>query len=822
MRRPEASMTFRLNSCSRRAVLILIWFSCSAHLFAADVVLQNNMGVKFVISQQPAGYAFGMVYVNGKLVEAPLTKGVLAFRNTADGQETWLYASKAEQVTASEAVLSGVASVGGTTVQFKVTLDVPADVKALKITYEFQAERDLSDWQAVLAYHSQFGHTWKCHMYPWTEDAKFIQREPLSYMGIPSLFLYRDDRSLGLLWGIDPNWDYLNPTTWTRDIGLYFIDGIVSPQFRVGGSSLKAGFRYEVPMQIVLTDTSDPDGMITDLMKSWVLLNHYWPEPLSVRTNDEALNLFIEGRKTTDLWIPGKGYRLESGDIHTVFIYIGEQGLNAYFDYLVYEMTGDPLWRTRAFEQMDFISKGQNASPADPNYGVVHTAYNLNDTSPGGLGFNSVDRGENEGYKPDLNAHLARYMLLTWKRVKDHEGIDRRDWYNSASLAINWVLRQQNNDGGLPQKVAIRPIEAKPENQDWIGTPLPDFVKTKVGEKSRSVASGRALPALQWIYKITSDPQYKRFLDSLEAYTLNDVQNQYYYIGHHPDLPPFELEEASIWGICEYWLNKYDETQDAKYLNHAVADAYLALTWWCPKQLSWVKNPTQGGSAEQTNFLQYSVYSYQDRKPESIKRLYEKTGNPLFEALARRVLQNIFWTQVTSGNLMGATHERIADPWLARADDNQKPDFDSLGTIYMGEQSLDAFLQIVEMYRTGRDLYFGENMTNKVYPDGIAFSSSDINGKKKANLLVLPSSGTIKVAITAWSAGEKKWIESEATSPKITTAHRVGDLEPKCWYQVLDNGRAVGIFQSDPKGAIHFAYTGTLTTLHTFEVRKGQ
>jgi hypothetical protein len=46
---------------------------------------------------------------------------------------------------------------------------------------------------------------------------------------------------------------------------------------------------------------------------------------------------------------------------------------------------------------------------------------------------------------------------------------------------------------------------------------------------------------------------------------------------------------------------------------------------------------------------------------------------------------------------MGATHERIADPWLARADYDEKADFNSMGTVYIGEQSLDTMLQLVEM-----------------------------------------------------------------------------------------------------------------------------
>jgi hypothetical protein len=401
------------------------------------------------------------------------------------------------------------------------------------------------------------------------------------------------------------------------------------------------------------------------------------------------------------MWYPGQGYRLEMGDPSSAFIYIGEQGLSAWFDYLVFERTGDPEWRTRALEQMDFILKGQNIDEDDPNFGVVHTAFSLVDHGQVGKGFNSVDRGNNAGYKPDLNAHLARYMLLLWQRVREKEGVDRKDWHQAAIRAIDWVLRQQNLDGGLPQKVFFEPVEERLQ-EDWMGTGQPDRVLHRSGERSRSTTPGRALAALWHIHRVTGDERYRRALERLEGFTLRTAQSHFYYTGHHPDLPPFELEEASIWGVAEHWLNRYEETGDAAYLRHAVANAYLSLTWWCPRQLSWVDNPTFAASAEQQHFLQYSVYCYQNRKVESLWRLHEATGDALFGELAERVAQNIYWTQVTEGDLMGATHERIADPWLAREGDDGAPaDFNSLGTVYMSEQSLDMLLQVLERRTSG-------------------------------------------------------------------------------------------------------------------------
>ena len=663
-------------------------------LLSTDVTLENNAGVKVIVADRAEGYALGGIYLNDQQVETPLFDGMIRFLDTEKGTDQWLYASNHRQIDKAKVVFSGEGKIGRAKVTFEVTIEIPPDVRAVRIIYDYSVNRNVANQVAILQYHNEFSHAWKGHIYPWAEDAKYVHQDPLNWIGVPSLFMYRDDRSLGLLWGIDPNSDYLNPTTWTKDFGLYYTDGVIPAQYRIGGDGLKKKIDYHCPMQIVLTDQPDPDEMIIDLIKNWIALNNYKPEDLHVRSHEEALELFIEGRKKTEMWYPGQGYRLEMGDPSSAFIYIGEAGLSAYFDYLVYERTGDEEWRKRAFEQMDFILKGQNTNRDDPNYGVIHTAYSLVDYGPVGKGFNSADRGTNRGYKPDLNAHLARYMLLLWQKVKDKEGINREDWYQSATMAAEWMLRQQNNDGGFPQKVYFEPVEVR-YDENWMTTGQPDRVRFKSGEKSRSTTSGRALPSLRYIYKITGDDKYLRAMKKLEDYTLRYVQNQYYYTSHHPDLPPYELEEASIWGVAEYWLDRYVETQDETYLKHAVADAYLSLTWWCPKQLSWVDNPTQMASTEQQHFLQYSIYCYQNRKVECLWRIADATGDPLFDDIANRIAQGIYASQVTTGDLMGATHERIADPWLARGDG--KGDFNSMGSVYMSEQSLDLFLQTIKM-----------------------------------------------------------------------------------------------------------------------------
>jgi len=764
--------------------------------------IHNDAGIRWVFAGGPDGYAYGSVHINGTPVETPLQQGFLFLRNGATGEVRWLRAPTASKVDEATASFSGQAAIEGVTFDFQVTVSLPDGLKAARTEYSFSLDGNLSGWQVGFAYHAAFAHTWTAHLYPLAEDAKAVAESPLTYLGLPSVLLYRDDLSLALLYGFDLRFDYLNPTTWTGDCGFFFTDGLLPPQFRVGANGLEAGVTYTWPLQMVFSDAGDGVRAITELVRQWMSLNDFAVEPLHVRSVDQALELFMDGRRNTSLWKPGIGYKLEEGDPEADFVYIGEQPLSAYFEYLLYEMTGDPLWRQRCFEQMDFVLRAQETNPASVNYGAVHTAYDLSREA-----FDSDDRGNNVGYKPDLNAYIARYMLQTWQRVRAHEGTDRQDWFQAAVRAADWVLRQRNPDGGLPQVVHY-PHEYMQEEYGCAD---------RYFHRSISTASGRALPAMPIIHEITGDERYRRFAAGLEGFLRRNVEGRFRFTGHHPDLPPDELEEASIWGAIEYWLEKYDRTQDRECLERAVADAHLAFLWWCPRQLSWVENPTQFASAEQQHFLQYSIYCYQNRKLQCLWRLYECTGDPLFRQIYERVLQGILWTQVTEGDLMGATHERIADPWLLR-DDHGEPTFDSLGTVYMGEQSLDCMLQLVEMWRSGRELYLGADLTQKVYPDGVCYYSADVSRRLRANLSATPSTGTIQVVVSGRAdGGSAKW--TEMAERATTVHHRLWELEPGTWHEVQDNDIPLGVLQADREGGLTFSLTVEAGEAHHLSCR---
>jgi hypothetical protein len=425
---------------------------------------------------------------------------------------------------------------------------------------------------------------------------------------------------------------------------------------------LSAGIDYELPLQLFLDDSGKFTSAITNIVKTWMSVIDYKVDTsLNVRTPQEAFDLIVQSRPKADYWLPGMGYEHHRG---TPFVYVANNYI-AYAEYKLYTMTGEKVFRDRAFTQLDFLIKGQQ-----PN-GVFHTSYYFKEQKRGektASGFCSWD-WKHYGYKVDLNVYASRFLLQSWQLLKETEGIDRKDWYDAAIRSLDWVLAQQNEDGGFPQCVEI-----------------------ETGEKSVSVVSGRTMVALPHIARITGDDRYLKKALEAEKFLREKVENRFWYTGMHPDLPPEDYEQDSFWAIVEYWLDKHDRTGEQEALEHAVANTYLALLSWCPKQLSWVKNPTQCASSEQQHYGQYSVYSYGNRKLQCFDRLHKKTNDPLFSQLLNRVMQNQFFTQVAEGPYKGATHEAICDPWLER-----KHGFDYMNSPYTSELVMDLVLQLVEM-----------------------------------------------------------------------------------------------------------------------------
>lgn len=230
----------------------------------------------------------------------------------------------------------------------------------------------------------------------------------------------------------------------------------------------------------------------------------------------------------------GNAYQLQDT---AKFIYLGTTPESAYFEYQLYLSTNDTLWRERALEQMGFWLKAQYINTTSRHHGVVNDVYEL----PAGP-FDSLDRGTNPGYKPDMNAHMARYALLTWEAVKQHEGdaapAEVADWFEAAKLSAHWVYNMAaaqattSSGGGAPGSAGL-PQKIFPV--DWKDVAERD-------KPSISATSGRFMNAL---------PVFARLLDAEEGafspdhnftglwiesdrWMAREVEGLLFWFGQHP------------------------------------------------------------------------------------------------------------------------------------------------------------------------------------------------------------------------------------------------------------------------------------------------
>jgi hypothetical protein len=637
------------------------------------LVLTNQAGLCWQLARTTQGWTLGAVSLHGRAVETPNHAGLVLLRHMDTAEERWLPATSVQRLDPHTVRCSGQAEMDSATFRFQVDLALDEKLPAARFTPQWSVDRELRGWEVCFAYHDQFAHPWRVQSYPWAGNSAQADIAPMRYCGVPAALVYRPNLSMVVLYAIDCRFDYLNPTTWTGRTGFHFKNGLVAPQFRAAGGVLSPGTAYAHPLQLFFSDAGESVRAITELVRAWMQVSDYRVEPLPLaRPLDEALGLYLEGRRRSRVWIEGIGYEhgvFQDGRGYG-FAHLCNLAYSAYLEYRLFELTGDRLWRERAFTQMTTLLKAQQTNPAQPHFGAIHDNYQIRDDRGLKAGtFHSRDWAH-DGYKVDVMAHIVRYMLLTWQRVKDKEGTDRPDWYRAAVSCAEWILRQQNNDGGLPQVVDI-----------------------PTGRKSNSVVSHRALPALPFVAKVTGDQRFWKLSQDLELFLRGQVEGRFWFTGAHPDLPPNDFEQDSVWGAIEYWLDQHDRTSDPETLRRAVADAYYVLLYWCPKQLSWVKRPTQCAHSEQQHYNQYSVYCFQNRKVECLDRLARKTGDRLFADLRDRVIALNVLTQVTKpGDWLGGFSEAIADPWLERAGG-----FEWVGSTYTSELSTDFFLQLVEL-----------------------------------------------------------------------------------------------------------------------------
>lgn len=54
-------------------------------------------------------------------------------------------------------------------------------------------DKDLSGYEACLAYHGVARRDWRCTMYPFAGNATRVRRDRLTFVGLPDVLMFRED-----------------------------------------------------------------------------------------------------------------------------------------------------------------------------------------------------------------------------------------------------------------------------------------------------------------------------------------------------------------------------------------------------------------------------------------------------------------------------------------------------------------------------------------------------------------------------------------------------------------------------------------------------
>ncbi|GHV67827.1 hypothetical protein FACS1894199_14070 [Bacteroidia bacterium] len=598
-----------------------------------QVTLTNSVGVEMQLQNTEGGWALGTLSFHGKPIESPLNEGVLVLRNTKDKTLRHLLASQVNRMDSRTVALSGQAEVDGVHFTFDMKVALDKDRAVVYLTPTWKVDKDLPDWEVGFTYHGNtFANDWRVQFYPFAGNSDKVTINPVRYCGVPGCLVYKPNLSTVVLFTIDSRSDYLNPTTWTGKTWFTFESGVTAPTFYAGsGGKLDAGTNYELPLQLFLDDSGKFTSTIPNIVKTWMSVVDYKVDTtLFVRTPQEGYDIVANARRNPSYWVEGIGFKHNNT---ARFCYLPEYPVFSIFDYTMYLKTGEQFWRERSFKQIRYLLKAQVAS------GAFYEIYDLQSRDIGHYydfehfkehyqhsstiippGYNNASH-DHLAWKPEMNAMLGYNLLTFWKMVKDKEGVDHKDWYNAAVKCLDWVLAQQNEDGGFSQCV--------------------DMV---TGKHAVSSLCGRTMACFPAVSNITGNPKYLQATLKAEQWIRDNVQNKFWYTGSHPDLPPTDYETDGVFNLIQYWLDKYDRTQEQDALDNAVANAYYAMLHWSPKQLSWVKSPTQLAHSEQQHYNTYAVFTYNNHKFVALDRLYRATNNRLFLQIRDRSIQNILYT----------------------------------------------------------------------------------------------------------------------------------------------------------------------------------
>lgn len=193
---------------------------------------------------------------------------------------------------------------------------------------------------------------------------------------------------------------------------------------------------------------------------------------------------------------------------------------------------------------------------------VIKTYLNLNLSPPAGEGFSFEGEPETTEPSRDPVVYLRSFgdglkaLLKAVKREKQ-AGIEHEEWIAWAKTFADWLLPQQNEDGGFPRA--------------W-------KKGTGVVADSSPESSYTAIPFLVLLGEITGDKKYIEAARKAGEFCWNTTQKEGVFIGGTLDNPNVIDKEAGTVSL-EAYLMLHNHTADGKWLKRAMAAANYAETW---------------------------------------------------------------------------------------------------------------------------------------------------------------------------------------------------------------------------------------------------
>jgi hypothetical protein len=150
----------------------------------------------------------------------------------------------------------------------------------------------------------------------------------------------------------------------------------------------------------------------------------------------------------------------------------------------------------------------------------------------------------------------CKSMLRAWK-VEREQGCDHPHWLRWCLNFADWLLEQQQPDGGFPR--------------GWkVGTDEP-------GEESPKT-SYNAIPFLALLHTVTAERRYLDAALRTGEFCWAGGHEQSHFVGGTLDNPNVVDKEAGTLSL-EAYLALYEATGDARWLQRAVAAGNFAETW---------------------------------------------------------------------------------------------------------------------------------------------------------------------------------------------------------------------------------------------------